>query len=115
MKTSALRLSLLLTLTFAVFQPTSAADWPTYRADAARSGYSSEALPNRLELRWVYRGPHAPKPAWRASDRMHFDFAFQPIIVGETVIFGNSADDQVVAIDAKTGRMVGDLRGLFSG
>ena len=106
MKASALRLSLLLTLTFAAFQPTSGADWPMYRADAGRSGYTSEALPNRLELRWVYRSPHAPKPAWRASQRMHFDFAFQPIVVGETVIFGSSADDQVYAIDGETGRVV---------
>ncbi|MFV2068647.1 MAG: PQQ-binding-like beta-propeller repeat protein [Pirellulales bacterium] len=106
MKASALRLFLLLTLTLAATQPTFAADWPTYRADAARSGYTAEALPNRLELQWVYRSPHTPRPAWRASDRIHFDFAFQPIIVGETVIFGSSADDQVYAINAETGRMV---------
>ena len=41
-----------------------AADWPQHRGDAARSGYTAEAVPNRLELAWVHRARHAPRPAW---------------------------------------------------
>ncbi|MHC4227710.1 MAG: outer membrane protein assembly factor BamB family protein [Planctomycetota bacterium] len=82
-----------------------AADWPTFRADAARTGYSSDPLPDNLELRWIYRSRKAPTPAWPDSSRITFDFAYQPIIVGETVIFGSSAHDKVVAIDVGSGKL----------
>jgi outer membrane protein assembly factor BamB len=85
---------------------TLAADWKTFRADQARSGYTSEAFPNQLTLRWVHRAQHAPRPAWSSSQRMNFDQAFQPIIMGDTVVFGSSADDRVVAIDADTGHVL---------
>ncbi len=80
-----------------------AADWPTYRMDAARSGYTSEPLPNQMCQRWVFRAPHAPAPAWPSSERMRFDVVFEPIIVGKLVIFGSSADDKVYALDSQTG------------
>ena len=83
--------------------PLQAGDWPMYRADAARTGYSSESLPNDLELRWVYRNRIAPTPAWPDSSRITFDIAYQPIIVGDTVLFGSSAQDKVVAMDAVGG------------
>jgi len=34
---------------------------------------------------------------------MQFDRVMQPIVVGDTVIFGSSSDDHVIALDAKTG------------
>lgn len=80
-----------------------AEDWPMFRADAARSGYTAEAIPNQLALRWVFRSKHEPKPAWPTSERIHFDRAFQPIIMGDLVIFGSSADDKVYAVDAASG------------
>lgn len=79
-----------------------AADWPMYRADAARSGYSPEPLPARLELRWTHATP-APRPAWPSSMRITCDFAPQAIIVGETIVFGSTADDRVTALDSATG------------
>lgn len=82
-----------------------AADWPMYRADSARSGYSSDSLPRDLELRWVYRSPNVPAPAWPGSSRITFDFAYQPIVVGDVVIFGSSAEDKVVAVDAGSGKL----------
>ncbi|MDZ4288359.1 MAG: PQQ-binding-like beta-propeller repeat protein, partial [Prosthecobacter sp.] len=85
--------------------PLFAADWPTYRGDAARSGYSAETIPNQLRQRWEFRLPAAPKPAWPTSDRMDFDLVFQPIIAGDLVLFGSSADDQVYALEAATGRI----------
>ena len=89
-----------------LFCATSAsADWPAYRADATRSGYTTESIPNRLSLRWVHRADHAPRPAWPTSDRIDFDLAFQPIIMGDLVIFGSSVDDQVRAINATTGEL----------
>ena len=81
-----------------------AADWPTYRADARRSGYTSEALPKGLSLRWTYHSRHAPQPAWSGRDtRMPFDRAHQPVMADGTVFFGSSADCKVYALDAATG------------
>jgi outer membrane protein assembly factor BamB len=80
-----------------------AGDWPTYRADAARTGYSSEPLPQSLALRWMYRSRTGPAPAWPSSSRITFDFAAQPILVGPLVIFGSSAEDKIVALDADSG------------
>lgn len=82
-----------------------AADWPTYRGDASRSGYTAETIPNQLRQRWEFRVGLPPQPAWPTSERIDFDLAFQPIIVGDLVLFGSSADDQVYALDAMTGRI----------
>ncbi len=41
-----------------------AADRPTYRADAARTGYSPDPLPDNLKLRWIYRNRTGATPAW---------------------------------------------------
>ncbi len=78
-------------------------DWPMYRADAARSGYSSEALPARLNLKWT-RIATAPRPAWPSSARITFDFANQPIVMGDTVIIPSSSDDTVRAISLADGK-----------
>lgn len=86
-----------------IASPLLAADWPTYRNDAGRSGFTSEAIPNQLRLRWDFRLPSGPKPAWPTSDRMEYDLAFQPILAGDLVLFGSSADDQVYALEARTG------------
>jgi outer membrane protein assembly factor BamB len=94
----------LLTLLLSVIGSVSAlADWPTYRHDAARTGYTPESIPNQLALRWVHRSTHAPKPAWPTSTRIDFDLVFQPIIMGDLILFGSSVDDQVYALDANTG------------
>lgn len=75
-----------------------------YRADAARSGHTAEALPDLLELCWEYGTP-APQPAWPSSARISYDFAHQPIVVGDTVVVGSTVDDSVVALDASNGQV----------
>ena len=96
-----------------------AADWPTYKADAARSGISHEKLNFPLKEAWVHRSPHKPRPAWRAparedlyngkGQRLHnrqtFDHAYHAIAAGDLVFYGSSADDQVYCLDAGTGRV----------
>ena len=82
-----------------------AADWTMYRNDASRSGFSSEQTPNYFNLRWVFKSQQAPKPAWIMTKRMEFDKVFQPIIMGETIYWGSSVDDQVYAVDVKTGKI----------
>lgn len=81
-----------------------AADWPMYRADAGRSGCTAEPLPAKLELRWTYRSGK-PQPAWPSSERLSYDIAHQPILMGEIVVFGSTTDDSVVALDAANGRV----------
>ncbi|NQU20817.1 MAG: PQQ-binding-like beta-propeller repeat protein [Candidatus Nealsonbacteria bacterium] len=81
-----------------------ATDWPTCRGDAGRSGYTADALPAELSLRWTVRSRHAPRPAWSGRDtRMPFDRAYRPVIAGEKLFFGSSADGKVYALDAATG------------
>ena len=98
---TALRLCL---ISLAGITSVTAEDWPTYRADSARTGATAESIPNQLILRWMHRSKVAPRPAWPTSDRIDFDRVFQPIIMGDTVLFGSSVDDQVYAIDAKSGK-----------
>src|SRR5688572_4993983 len=81
-------------------------DWPTYRGDAARSGFTADKLPGKLSLAWSYRPNSAPSPAWGRDDRMLFDRANEVVVTNGLLIFGSSADCRVVALDAATG----DLR-----
>src|SRR5687768_2867673 len=81
-----------------------AADWPTYRGNAERTGHTAESLPANLPLAWTYRPLHAPAPAWPRDDRMLFDRAHDVVIAGNTLLFGSSADCRVIALDATTGK-----------
>jgi len=86
----------------------SKADWPQYRADAARSGYTSETLPHRLYVKWVRQSRHTPNRAWvgrsLARSRMKFDWAYSIVVANGLCYFGSSADHKVYAIDAATGK-----------
>ena len=92
-------------LTSAFHSPGNAADWSMFRGDAGRGGYTAEALPAKLSLLWKHTPKHAPVPAWKRDERMSFDRTFRPIIAGGLVVFGSSADDQVRALDIKTGEL----------
>lgn len=81
-----------------------AADWPMYRGDAGRTGYTAESLPGDLGLKWVYRPLHKPTPAWPRDMRMEFDRVYHPVVANGTLYYGSSTDDQIHAIDSKTGR-----------
>ena len=85
-------------------QSVHAADWPMHRFDAARSGYTTENLPSQLSLKWTYHSAHPPMPAWPREDRMQFDRAFRVVVANGTLFFGSSADNQVYALDAATGK-----------
>ena len=81
-----------------------AEDWPQFRFDAARSGYTSEDLPSDLTLRWVHKPRQPPDPAWVGQDtRLPFDHAYHVVVSRGSVFFGSSADCKVYALDAATG------------
>jgi len=78
-------------------------DWPQYRADAGRTGYSPVSLPGNLSLKWQRETPE-PDPAWQGvHTRMTFDYATQPVIGGSTLYFGSSRDCKIYAVDTETG------------
>ncbi len=90
----------------------SAADWPMYRHDAARSGYTAEKLPDQLYLQWTYKVRFPPSQAWVLgagkrgwfSTVFIFDRVYQPVTAGGLVLFGGSTDGKVYALDAETGK-----------
>lgn len=79
-------------------------DWPMYKGNAARNGFTTKPLPAKLALRWRLKETHAPSPAWPVSTRLGFDRAHQPIIAGDTLYFGSTTDCQLHAIEAATGK-----------
>lgn len=93
-----------------------AADWPTYRHDAARSSVTTERIAPPLRPAWTWRSPHRPRPAWGGEakadlynkvydmpNRQDFDYAFHVAVADGAVFFGSSADDKVYCLDAATG------------
>ncbi|MBN1442957.1 MAG: PQQ-binding-like beta-propeller repeat protein, partial [Planctomycetes bacterium] len=83
-----------------------AADWPQHRCDAQRSAFTPESLPPSLALHWAHRSPLPPAPAWPRSERLRFDRAFHPVIASGRLFYGSSADGEVRALDAATGREI---------
>lgn len=98
-----MKISLVVLTSFLLSGAGGAADWPQYKADASRSGYTAEPLGEELSLRWVHHPAHSPAPAWRSEMRMPFDHAHHVTIAGGLVFFGGSADGKVYALDADTG------------
>ncbi len=80
------------------------ADWPMYRGDAARSGYTAEPTATRFVPAWTWYPRQAPFRAWPRDDRMGFDDAHQVAIANGKVFFGSSAEGTLTALDAATGK-----------
>jgi outer membrane protein assembly factor BamB len=80
-----------------------ASEWPQYRGDARRSGFTTETLPEEPSLLWTFKTRSAPETAWPQSRRMLFDRAFRVVVKSGLLCFGSSADGKVYALDAATG------------
>jgi len=93
-------------LYFALMCPLATADWPMYRNNAGRTGYTAATIPNQLALRWSVKSEHRPQPAWPRSDRMLFDRAFQPVVAGGRLFYGDSVDGSVTARDLTSGKLL---------
>jgi outer membrane protein assembly factor BamB len=100
-----LKVSLSLIAFLTLTASAAAADWPTYRGDAERTGFTAESLPAQLSLSWTYLPTHPPSPAWPRDDRMLFDRASDVVVSNGVMIFGNSSEGQVIALDAATGAL----------
>jgi outer membrane protein assembly factor BamB len=86
-----------------------AGDWPTFRADGARSAVSADSIEPELFLQWTYRPVHAPKPAWPMPSeelpRMHNDNAYHAVAAGDSLYFGSSVTNCVHALDVAQGTL----------
>lgn len=91
-------------LVFGITASALADDWPMYRHDAARSGYTSEELPVDLTLAWRYASVAPPQRAWPRSQKQRFDECFQPIVSGGRVYFGSSVDCKLYCLDVASGK-----------
>jgi outer membrane protein assembly factor BamB len=79
-----------------------AADWPTWRHDAARSAASPQQLPARLHLQWIRVYPPLT-PAWPDQPKLQFDAAYEPVVAGKSLFVASSRTDSVTALDIATG------------
>ena len=79
-----------------------AADWPTARGDAARSGFTSDAIDPNPTARWIYRA-HRPAPAWPTSSRQPFDRAHHVVVAAGKLVVASTVDGSVEMLDATSG------------
>lgn len=88
-------------------------NWPTYRCDIARSGFTMENLPPELFLQWIDSPSHPPKPCWPMPaaelPRMHVDNAYHAAIAEGMVFMGSSVTNEIYALDLSSG----DFRWTF--
>ena len=89
-------------------------NWPTYRYDARRSGFSPHELPAGLELHWQRRLPRY-EVAFPNEPRKQFDASHEPVCADGVLVVGCPADGSVRAYAADNHRSVavgGPSRGL---
>lgn len=95
-------------------------DWPQYKKDNYRSGYTEA----RIDLAkfgkvWVYDTGQEPVPAWYGPARedayarsgplpsmRDYDLSYYPIVVGNKLFYGSSADDAVHCHNAVNGEEI---------
>lgn len=98
---------LLVTCCLAVCQAgLQAADWPTYRADAQRSGFTTDGLAGELALHWRLQNTHAIQSAWPRSTRLTYDRVNHCVIANDRVFSGDSVTGKIQAVDLQTGKPV---------
>ncbi|MCE5277034.1 MAG: PQQ-binding-like beta-propeller repeat protein [Planctomycetaceae bacterium] len=117
---SSLRLPVYLVMLVLAFATAAqAADWPTFRRDAARSGVTDEdfAAAPTVSM-WEYRAPFAPQPAFGPGltygtngfggrierRRIDFDRCDSAVAAGGRVFFGSVGDGVVRCLDAASGK-----------
>lgn len=103
------------TLLALVVLPALGDDWPTFRHDHARSGWTAESLAPPFHLRWALRQAAPPQRVWSPppdmpvegnweKDRVAFDAANHVAVVAGAVYLASSGDSSVYCLDAATGR-----------
>ncbi len=97
------QITLVLAMLLSTPADSASGDWPMYGADAARSSYTSNSLPDKLSRKWSHVATHPPMPAWPTRKRLGFDAAYQPVVANGKLFYGSSADGKIYALDAASG------------
>ena len=94
----------------------SAADWPTYQKDYARSGVTEEVLMPPLVEQWIFESPYPPAKGWarpingygamKNKSNVDYDDAFHVTTAGDLALFSSSVENRIYAIKASTGEIV---------
>ena len=79
-----------------------AADWPTWRYDAARTAASPQELPVELRLQWKRELPD-PKPSFPRDVRLAFDLTYEPVVMGHMMFVPSMVTDSITALDTRSG------------
>jgi len=95
---------LLTVIVLLAFRAVGAADWPTWRHDAARSAASpDEIAPNRVLL-WSRELPPVRR-AWPGEyeQRLDFDASYEPVVMDKLLFLGSPNDGSITAYHTETG------------
>ena len=80
------------------------ADWPMWRADAARRGTSTAELPDKLYLQWTLELAK-PDTAWPANqEKLQFDRLYEPVLAGKRLFVPSMISDKLTAFDTDSGK-----------
>lgn len=79
-----------------------AGNWPMYRANAARSAATDDALPDELQLSWTRQLP-ALSPTWPDQLDLREDSVYQPVVWEDLLLLASSRNDTVTAYDVTSG------------
>ncbi|MGA2621124.1 MAG: PQQ-binding-like beta-propeller repeat protein [Thermoguttaceae bacterium] len=81
-----------------------AADWPTWRHDAARSAAAPDEIAARPVLLWSRKLPPV-RQAWprEFEQRINFDASYEPVVMDQSLFLGSPNDGSVTAYDTRTG------------
>ena len=79
-----------------------AADWPTWRYDAARSAATSAGISANLTLLWSRKLPPV-RPAWPLDpeQRVSFDASYEPVVMGKLMFLASPNDGSIAALPAR--------------
>ena len=67
-------------------------DWPMFRHDAQRSGFSNNKLPDKLKLIWTRTFP-ALEPIWQDEVSLQFDSNNHSIVIGKKIFIASPKND----------------------
>ena len=79
-------------------------DWPMFRCDAKRSGFSKSILPDKLKLIWI-RNFSALTPIWPDEVNAQFDSNYHPIVMGQNIFIASPKNDCLYSISTVTGEI----------
>jgi len=100
-----------------------AADWPCEGGNPGRTGHAPDALAFPMGVAWSWQAPNPPSPAFadttvRRGEKLNpryrqgytepstHDFAYHPVVAGGRVFLGSSSDEDVVCLDAASGKVL---------